>query len=112
LFRLWFALGYWADKPLTHDAQEYLELAKNFLQSGRLSYDVHHTTMIENPGRAPGYPVYLAFVWKAGPNLSWIRLCETVVSLFSIYLLCAITRELFHLRAAITAFLLSAFFLR
>ena len=83
LFRFWFALGYWMDKPLTHDAQEYLELAKNYLTSGQLKYDVHSTTEIESSGRAPGYPLYLAFLWSIEPNLSWIRLAETVVSLFS-----------------------------
>jgi len=29
LLRLAFGLGYWVDKPLTHDEQEYLMLAQN-----------------------------------------------------------------------------------
>src|SRR5262245_12372921 len=108
--RIWFAIGYWGTKPLTHDATEYLELAKNFNQTGHLELPVRKTLMIESYGRAPGYPVWLAFLMRISPTLSWIRLAEALVSLLNTYLFFLLTRELFGVRAGIVAFVLSSFY--
>jgi 4-amino-4-deoxy-L-arabinose transferase-like glycosyltransferase len=61
--RLAFGLGYWREKPLTHDEREYLALASN-LSAGRgftadLPGERPHP-LADRFGRAPGYPVFLA----------------------------------------------------
>lgn len=108
--RIWFAIGYWGNKPLTHDATEYLELAKNFNLTGRLELPARKTLMIETYGRAPGYPIWLAHLLRISPTLSWIRIAEALIGLFNTYLFFLIARELFGLRAGIVAFVLSSFY--
>jgi 4-amino-4-deoxy-L-arabinose transferase-like glycosyltransferase len=108
--RIWFAIGYWGNKPLTHDATEYLELAKNFNQTGRLELPARKTVMIESYGRAPGYPIWLAYLLRISPTLAWIRIAEALIGLFNTYLFFLIARELFGLRAGIVAFVLSSFY--
>ncbi|HEY7161610.1 MAG TPA: hypothetical protein VH815_10140, partial [Acidobacteriota bacterium] len=108
--RIWFAIGYWGNKPLTHDATEYLELAKNFNQTGKLELPAKKTLMIESYGRAPGYPIWLAFLLRISPTLSWIRIAEALIALLNTYLFFLLARELFGLRAGIVAFVLSSFY--
>jgi 4-amino-4-deoxy-L-arabinose transferase-like glycosyltransferase len=108
--RLWFAIGYWGTKPLTHDATEYLELAKNFNQTGHLELPARKTLMIESYGRAPGYPMWLAFLLRISPTLSWIRIAEALVGLLNTYLFFLLARELFGVRAGIVGFILSSFY--
>jgi 4-amino-4-deoxy-L-arabinose transferase-like glycosyltransferase len=64
LLRLLFSLGYWVDKPLTHDEHEYLLLARN-LAAGR-GFDYGPSPGDEPPrerfGRAPLYPAFLALL--------------------------------------------------
>jgi 4-amino-4-deoxy-L-arabinose transferase-like glycosyltransferase len=108
--RIWFAIGYWGNKPLTHDATEYLELAKNFNQTGRLELPARKTLMIESYGRAPGYPIWLAYLLRISPTLAWIRIAEALIGLFNTYLFFLIARGLFGLRAGIVAFVLSSFY--
>ena len=57
--RLGFSLGYWVEKPLTHDEHEYWTLSRNLLAGRGLVYDADGR---EHFGRAPGYPVFLATV--------------------------------------------------
>jgi 4-amino-4-deoxy-L-arabinose transferase-like glycosyltransferase len=60
--RLMFALGYWVDKPLTHDEHEYLLLAGN-LAAGRGFVHLNpdgSPVPGEHFGRAPIYPLLLA----------------------------------------------------
>lgn len=109
--RLWFGLGYWANKPLTHDAKEYLELAENFNETGRFTYDPPQTEQIEQYGRAPGYPFWLAMLLRISPSLAWVRLAEIVVSLVSCYLFFLVGRELFQVRPGLIAFVASSFYL-
>ena len=61
--RLAFGLLYWTGKPMTHDEQEYLALARS-LQDGRgLHYPPDHETgTAPRFGRAPGYPAFLAVI--------------------------------------------------
>ncbi len=69
--RLAFALGYWVDKPLTHDEREYLLIARNV--AGGRGF-VHHQpdgspAPGEHFGRAPVYPVFLAGIIRATGGL-------------------------------------------
>lgn len=62
--RLAFALGYWVDKPLTHDEREYLLLARNVAEGRGFAHLQPDGTPApgEHFGRAPVYPVFLAGV--------------------------------------------------
>lgn len=111
LLRLWFSLGYWSEKPLTHDAKEYLELAENYNETGRFIYDAPETSQIEQYGRAPGYPFWLSLLLRISSALPWIRLAEVGVSLISCYLFFLLGRELFGVRSGLIAFNISSFYL-
>lgn len=110
LLRLWLALGYWAGKPLTQDAKEYLELANNYNSTGAFQYDEHHTLQIESYGRAPGYPYWLALMLRVQPTLAWIRVMEVVINLCSAWLFFLLGREVFGFRPGISAFIVAAFY--
>ena len=60
--RLAFGLGYWVDKPLTLDEQEYLLLARNLARGGGFAYPVVDAD--SNVGvhfeRPPMYPALIA----------------------------------------------------
>jgi hypothetical protein len=65
--RLAFALGYWQDKPLTHDEQEYLALGLNLAAGRGFVRDlpgVPTTTSAESFSRAPLYPMWLAALFR------------------------------------------------
>jgi len=64
--RLIFALGYWVDKPLTHDEHEYLLLARNVADGRGFVYVRPDGSPEpgEHFGRAPLYPVFLAGVTR------------------------------------------------
>jgi 4-amino-4-deoxy-L-arabinose transferase-like glycosyltransferase len=65
--RLAFSLGYWVDKPLTHDEREYLLLARNVAEGRGFAHLQPDGTPVpgEHFGRAPVYPVFLAGVIRA-----------------------------------------------
>jgi 4-amino-4-deoxy-L-arabinose transferase-like glycosyltransferase len=111
LLRLWFSLGYWANKPLTHDAQEYLELAENYNETGRFVYGPVQTLQIEQYGRAPGYPFWVSHLLRISPSIAWIRLVEVLVSLLSCYFFFLLAKEIFNVRAGVIAFIVSSFYL-
>lgn len=111
LLRLWFALAYWRDKPLTHDALEYLQLSKNIHEKGRFEYDKYSTTRVENFDRPPGYPYWLALLRKVQPTLGWIRMIEILISLGTTYALFRVTEYAFNVRAAFIAFAIGCFYL-
>lgn len=64
--RLAFALGYWVDKPLTHDEREYLLLARNLADGRGFAYLRPDGSPApgEHFGRAPLYPLFLAGVMQ------------------------------------------------
>jgi len=68
--RLTFGLGYWVDKPLTLDEQEYLLLANNIARGRGFSYESPASGVVEgrHVGRAPLYPLLLAGVGLAWPG--------------------------------------------
>jgi 4-amino-4-deoxy-L-arabinose transferase-like glycosyltransferase len=68
LLRLAFGLLYWTDKPLTHDENEYLTLARSLSDGHGLRYppgDERGTS--PQFGRAPGYPLFLAAIGAGTP---------------------------------------------
>jgi hypothetical protein len=57
-----FGAFYWVGKPLTHDEREYLGLARSLTEGRGFSYDPAEAAgTTQQFGRAPGYPVFLAF---------------------------------------------------
>lgn len=66
--RLAFALGYWQDKPLTHDEQEYLVLALNLSADRGFSPSLPGAlegANVQHFSRAPLYPWLLSLVFRA-----------------------------------------------
>ena len=70
LLRLVFGLGYWTNKPLTHDEREYLLLARSLAEGRGFTYTAPDGTPLpgEHFGRAPVYPVLLAGVLLVTPG--------------------------------------------
>ncbi|MEI6668429.1 MAG: hypothetical protein WCP29_09760 [Acidobacteriota bacterium] len=66
VLRLAFGLGYWVDKPLTHDEHEYLLLAENIAAGRGFQYLLPDGAAApgEHFGRAPLYPLWLAGVMR------------------------------------------------
>jgi hypothetical protein len=67
LLRLAFSLGYWVDRPLTHDEHEYLGLARSLAEGKGFSFRA--SIEAETPqlfGRAPGYPFFLSLLDSGG----------------------------------------------
>jgi 4-amino-4-deoxy-L-arabinose transferase-like glycosyltransferase len=64
--RLAFSLGYWVDKPLTHDEHEYLLLARNVADGRGFVYLLPDGSPApgEHFGRAPFYPLFLAGITR------------------------------------------------
>jgi 4-amino-4-deoxy-L-arabinose transferase-like glycosyltransferase len=95
--RLLFALGYWVDKPLTHDEQEYLHLAQNAAEGRGLTYDPPEgPTEVERFGRAPLYPLLLSVVTRVtAPHhlLTAIRIVQSVLGAVAILLLALVARQ-------------------
>ena len=60
--RVAFGLGYWVDKPLTHDEQEYLALAAGLARGHGFTYPEPQSGTAAQIGRAPGYPAFLAAI--------------------------------------------------
>src|SRR6185295_7109330 len=50
------------------------------------------------------------FLLRISPTLSWIRIAEALIALLNTYLFFLLARELFGVRAAIVAFILSSFY--
>jgi 4-amino-4-deoxy-L-arabinose transferase-like glycosyltransferase len=58
-----FGLLYWTGKPLTHDEQEYLALARSVAAGHGFVYDdAHDTGTAQQFGRAPAYPLFLVAI--------------------------------------------------
>jgi Dolichyl-phosphate-mannose-protein mannosyltransferase len=114
LVRVLFAFGYWVDKPLTHDEQEYLQLAQNAAAGRGLTYDSPEgTTEIERFGRAPLYPLLLSIVARTTPpsqQLTAIRFLQSMLGAVAIVLLALITRRAAGPAAAAIAAWLAAMY--
>ena len=89
LVRLLFAFGYWVDKPLTHDEQEYLHLAQNVAAGRGLTYDASAAGEpdVERFGRAPLYPLLLSLIARVAPTahlLAAIRVAQSILGAVAI----------------------------
>ncbi len=68
--RLGFALGYWHDKPLTHDEQEYLAYAINIAAGHgftRVLPGAFEGPSVNEFSRAPLYPAFLSMALRLSP---------------------------------------------
>ncbi len=110
--RLTFALGYWVDKPLTLDEQEYLLLARSLAAGRGFTYPDGNaaTGPADHVGRAPGYPLFLAaIVGWAGPGaaspgpLRAIRMVQALVGALGIWLIAALAARAAGARAGVAA---------
>jgi 4-amino-4-deoxy-L-arabinose transferase-like glycosyltransferase len=75
VLRLAFGLGYWIEKPLTLDEQEYLLLAQSLVEGRGLTYP---SPSVQPGGarhfeRPPGYPVFLAGVMTLSGGFAGVR---------------------------------------
>lgn len=103
VLRLAFALGYWVDKPLTHDEREYLALAHSLAAGRGFSYgEAVDTGTAQQFGRAPAYPLFLAAIGAGRADYSTsptrVKLAQGIVGAFGVWLIGMIA-----LRAAGTA---------
>ena len=63
VLRMAFGLGYWVDKPMTHDEREYLALAESLAAGRGFTYPPEHESgTAQQFGRAPVYPLFLAAI--------------------------------------------------
>ena len=70
VLRLAFGLLYWTGKPLTHDEQEYLSLARSLTAGQGFVYDAAlESGTGAQFGRAPGYPAFLAAIGAGSDGL-------------------------------------------
>jgi hypothetical protein len=81
--RLGFSLGYWVEKPLTHDEHEYWTLSRNLLAGRGLVYDDDGR---EHFGRAPGYPVFLAAVGLVDESPAGMKIAQSVLGTLGVAL--------------------------
>ncbi len=98
LVRLLFAFGYWVDKPLTHDEQEYLHLARNAAAGRGLTYDGpgDGEAEVERFGRAPLYPLLLSLVARVTPSaslLTAVRVVQSILGGLAIVVIALVARQ-------------------
>ena len=107
-FRLAFGLGYWVDKPLTHDEAEYLDLAGNVAAGRGFAYDAPEPgeTPREQFGRAPVYPFFLAaagFATGGSLPLTAIKVAQAAVGALTIWIVAVIAAHAAGPRASVLA---------
>jgi 4-amino-4-deoxy-L-arabinose transferase-like glycosyltransferase len=107
LLRLAFGLGYWVDKPLTHDEQEYLMLAQNLRAGNGLVYDDDGR---QHFGRAPGYPVFLAAVLSVWDDARAIRVAQAMLGALTVLVIGALAARACGRRAGVLALWLAALY--
>jgi len=120
VFRLAFALGYWIDKPLTLDEQEYLLLAQSLVEGRGLTYP---SPSVQPGGarhfeRPPGYPVFLAGVMTLSGGFAGVRsdvgvptpvkVVQSIVGVVAILLIGLIARRAAGQRAGAIAVWIAA----
>lgn len=113
VLRAAFGLLYWVGKPLTHDEQEYLALARGLTEGRGFSYDPPDDAGTgQQFGRAPGYPVFLAVVGAGldrhehAPSL--VKLAQALVGATTVWLIGAIAWRAAGARAGATAAVIAA----
>ena len=107
LLRLAFGLGYWVDKPLTHDEREYLMLAQNLRAGHGLVYDDDGR---QHFGRAPGYPAFLAPVLSVWNDARAIRVAQAILGALTVLVIAALAAQAWGRRASALAAWLAALY--
>lgn len=92
LVRLAFGLGYWVEKPLTHDEREYLALAQSVSAGRGFVYDAGHDTgTAQQFGRAPAYPLFLAVIGAGGRDYeaspARVKIAQSVVGALGVWVI-------------------------
>jgi len=109
--RILFSLVYWVDKPITHDAEEYLLLADNLVAGKGYGYEVEPGEKTEHHERAPVYPLFLASIFFLfGKNLIIVKIIQSIISAFFPLIMFSITEKIFKRKAAVTAAWITAFY--
>lgn len=108
VLRLAFAFGYWIDKPLTHDEQEYLALGSNLAAGRGFTYPPAPPGAPEPErfGRAPVYPLFLAALEAAfgdARRVDVIKGAQSVVGAAGIWLVALLAGRAAGRRAGIVA---------
>ncbi len=116
LLRAAFGLFYWTGKPLTHDEREYLALAYNLVAGRGFIQDLPDQPkhpLVQQYGRAPIYPLFLTplvwtdATWRSGQPMSEvpaaIKLAQSIVGTFSVYLLALLAARAAGARAGVMA---------
>jgi 4-amino-4-deoxy-L-arabinose transferase-like glycosyltransferase len=90
--RLAFGLLYWVDKPLTHDENEYLALARGIASGQGFVYDeAHESGTAQRFGRAPAYPLFLAALDAGRPvpaaTPARVKIAQSFVGAFTVALI-------------------------
>jgi len=98
VLRLAFGLLYWTGKPLTHDEQEYLSLARSLTAGQGFVYDeALESGTGAQFGRAPGYPLFLAAV-GAGTQVfetapARVKIVQSVIGAAGVWLIAVWARR-------------------
>lgn len=80
VLRFAFSVFYWVDKPVTHDAQEYLLLANNLVDGKGYGYEIKEGDKVEHHERAPIYPLFLtAIISIFGDNYTAIKIIQSLI---------------------------------
>ncbi len=106
--RVAFALGYWSNKPLTHDEREYLALARSVARGEGFTYPADEPLpgTGQRFGRAPGYPLFLATLRLTAPvehAPRRVQLAQCAVGALGVWLIASIARRAGGDRAGVTA---------
>jgi 4-amino-4-deoxy-L-arabinose transferase-like glycosyltransferase len=111
--RLVFALGYWVDRPLTHDEREYLALGRSLARGGGFTYPPDEPTpgTGQQFGRAPGYPLFVAALRVVEPvdhAPRRIQIAQSLIAALGIWLIAAIAARAAGARAGAAAAAIAA----
>lgn len=92
VLRLAFGLLYWTGKPLTHDEQEYLALARSVADGRGFVYDASYETgTAQQFGRAPAYPLFLTIIGAGSGEPSSsparVKIAQSIVGAMVIWLI-------------------------
>lgn len=106
--RLAFGLLYWTDKPLTHDENEYLALARGVASGLGFVYDdAHESGTAQRFGRAPAYPVFLAALDAGRPvptaTPARVKVAQSLVGALTVWLIGLIAMYVAGPRAGVWA---------
>jgi hypothetical protein len=112
VLRLAFAFGYWVGKPLTHDEQEYLELAVNLAGGRGFGYAPQEGGEDRMRfGRAPAYPFVLSLIDRVSGGadlLQAARLSQCLLGTAAIALIALVAARAAGAHAGVAAAWLAA----